>query len=169
VFAGSKIHLTRGQSRHAYRNSAHFTVNTEGNFIVVKSNPSGLVVKWDGKMGVHVYLSNAYRGKVCRFRCNSVWCFVWRLEARFGAKYITWVECKLGKAVHSALWYDVVMWSEAMQCDMLFAMRCDVVWCDVIQCNVIRRNMMSSLCDRCDAMWCDVMPDKIRCHVMPCD
>lgn len=71
--AGSKIHLTRGNARTVHRNSAHYTVHREGNFVVVRSNPTGLVVKWDGNMGIHVYLTNAYRGKVSS---SWVWCVV---------------------------------------------------------------------------------------------
>jgi len=62
---GEKIYLRRNTFAPANKESKYYSVIREGNYVVVQTKPPGLTVKWDRKMGLHIYLTAQYRGKVC--------------------------------------------------------------------------------------------------------
>ncbi|XP_020897325.1 mucin-2 [Exaiptasia diaphana] len=62
---GDKIYLRRGTFAPANKETVHYSVRREGNFVVVRTKPAGLTVKWDRNMGLHIYLTSKYKGKVC--------------------------------------------------------------------------------------------------------
>ncbi|KAK3750787.1 hypothetical protein QZH41_015329, partial [Actinostola sp. cb2023] len=65
IIGGHTIHLTRGSSSPAPKNEAEYSVTMEGGYVVVRTKPAGLTVKWDMNMILSTQLDGRFRGKVC--------------------------------------------------------------------------------------------------------
>ncbi|XP_028514122.1 mucin-2 [Exaiptasia diaphana] len=65
IIGGETVHLSYLSNSPAPKYRPEYTVTIEGAYVVVRTIPSGLTVKWNKVHGLWIYLDERFRGKVC--------------------------------------------------------------------------------------------------------